>query len=114
MDLTLNNYGAWEVELSDGSAMILREGRGGGLEVAARDGRLVIRPNVSNEVVIQVESHFPDRKVEAAKDRVQEFLRQRARMSHQHPTEVYTVAGDPEADAAALLAADLKLLAGES
>lgn len=113
MDMTLDSYGRWSVTLADGSLLRLTEARDGGLVVSAQDGRLVVRPNASNEVVIRVEGHFQDSRKLAAQARVQEFLRQRGQMSQQHPTEVYAVASDPEAEAAPLLVADLKLLAGE-
>lgn len=52
MDLTLTQYGDYEVTLGNGAVLRLKEARAGRLEIRAREGGLVIHPRSANLVEV--------------------------------------------------------------
>lgn len=115
MDARFTEYGNLAVTLAGGEVIIDTDQRGR-LTVRAQEGTLAVMPISSNWVSIAVDptwDHGPDPKLQAAKDRVREFLRQRSVMSTLDQTEIGGVHSDVTKDPASLLVDDLKRLAGE-
>lgn len=117
MDARITEYGNMAVTLPSGGEVIIDTDQRGRLTVRAQDGTLGVSPISSNWIAVTVDQtwgHGPDPRLEAAKDRVQEFLRQREMVRNLDPDEVVGINADPNALTAVILVDDLKLLAGES